>query len=55
MQEVEGRAEDPPPSQLSVGIKTVENRIHKKEVGIADSLPSVNQSGISRRLLKSTG
>lgn len=38
MQEIEGRAEDPPPSELSVGIKSVENRIHKKEVGITDSL-----------------
>jgi hypothetical protein len=38
MQEIEGRAEDPPPSELSVGIKPVENRIHKKEVGITDSL-----------------
>jgi hypothetical protein len=32
MQEVEGRAEDPPPSPQSVGIKAVECRIHKKEV-----------------------
>ena len=38
MQEVEGRAEDSPPSELSVGIKIVENRIHKKEVGITDFL-----------------
>jgi hypothetical protein len=35
MQEVEGRAEDPPPSELSVGIKFLESRIHKKEVGVA--------------------
>jgi hypothetical protein len=33
MQEVEGRAEDPPPSEQSVGIKPLECRIHKKEVG----------------------
>lgn len=32
MQEVEGRAEDPPPSEKSVGIKPMECRIHKKEV-----------------------
>jgi hypothetical protein len=38
MQEIEGRAEDPPPSELSVGIKPVENRMHKKEVGITDYL-----------------
>ena len=38
MQEIEERAEDPPPSELTVGIKSVENRIHKKEVGITDSL-----------------
>jgi hypothetical protein len=37
MQEVEGRAEDPPPSELSVGIKPVENMINKKEVSIAGS------------------
>jgi BAI1-associated protein 3 len=33
MKEVEGREEDLPPSELSVGIKPVESRIHKKEVG----------------------
>ncbi|KAJ9585640.1 hypothetical protein L9F63_002560, partial [Diploptera punctata] len=32
MQEMEGRAEDPPPSELSVGIKPAESRIHKKEI-----------------------
>ncbi|XP_069688099.1 BAI1-associated protein 3 isoform X2 [Periplaneta americana] len=32
MQEVEGRAEDPPPSEQSVGIKPTECRIHKKEI-----------------------
>ncbi|PSN57662.1 hypothetical protein C0J52_05382, partial [Blattella germanica] len=32
MQEVEGRAEDPPPSEMSVGIKPAEGRIHKKEI-----------------------
>jgi hypothetical protein len=36
MQEVEGRAEDPPPSELSVGIKPLECRIHKKEVGTTE-------------------
>jgi BAI1-associated protein 3 len=34
MQEVEGRAEDVPPNELSLGLKSVECRIHKKEVGI---------------------
>jgi BAI1-associated protein 3 len=56
MQEIEGRAEDSPPSELSVGIKSVENRIHKKEVGITDSLLVVarsNRSRISERLLTS--
>lgn len=48
MQEVEGRAEDPPPSELSVGIKLVECRIHKKEVGITD-VASRNQSNVSSR------
>ena len=38
MQDIEGREEDPPPSELSVGVKPVENRIHKKEVGITESL-----------------
>jgi BAI1-associated protein 3 len=33
MKEVAGRTEDSPPSELSVGIKPVETRIHKKEVG----------------------
>jgi hypothetical protein len=37
MQETEGRPEDPPPSELSVGIKPVESRIHKKEVGTTGS------------------
>ena len=48
MQEVEGRAEDPPPSELSVGIKLVECRIHKKEVGITD-VASRKQSNVSSR------
>jgi hypothetical protein len=42
MQEVEGRAEDPPPSEQSVGIKPVECRIHKKEVGSSE-FSSVSQ------------
>ena len=38
LQEVEGRAEDPPPSELSVGIKPAETRIHKKEVSLHNAI-----------------